>query len=345
MTPVIRPPALRRGDTIGVVSPSWPALALFPHRGEQARENLRRHWDFRLRWGPHADQASGWVAGSGWERAQDLEELWQDDDVAAIFSAIGGDHSNQLLPYLDWEVFRRRPKIFMGWSDITVLLLAIHRMTGLITFYGPSLVVSLAEFPDVLPYTARALEAVLFRPEPPGVLQPSQQWTEEFLDWATGADRSRARTLLPNPGPVWLRAGTAEGPLVGGCLESLEHLRGTPFWPDFEGRLFFWELSEEAPSPSRVDAMLQDYENMGVFDQIGGMMIGRPYGYTAEDRLRLHQVIRERTARWSFPVLADLDFGHTDPMLTLPIGGRARLGPEGFSLLDGSVRARGPISR
>jgi muramoyltetrapeptide carboxypeptidase LdcA involved in peptidoglycan recycling len=122
-----------------------------------------------------------------------------------------------------------------------------------------------------------------------------------------------------------LHQGVAEGPLVGGCLESLEHLRGTPFWPDWEGTLFFWELSEQKHPPEWVDAILSDYENMGVLAQIRGMMIGRAYGYSPAMVEDLHRVISAHTEGLGIPVVAEMDFGHTTPQFPLPIGARGRL--------------------
>ncbi|MCJ7624264.1 MAG: hypothetical protein MUO76_12240, partial [Anaerolineaceae bacterium] len=137
----------------------------------------------------------------------------------------------------------------------------------------------------------------------------------------------------------WLKPGRAEGVLIGGCLESLEHLRGPRFWPDWEGALMFVETSEEAPPPARVDSILMDYENMGVFDKISGLMVGRPMRYTEEQRQDLHRVLLERTRKYSFPILADMDFGHTAPQLTLPIGCKARIdsGEKSFEILEPAV--------
>ncbi|MHB8928481.1 MAG: hypothetical protein ACYC9Q_12675 [Bacillota bacterium] len=115
-------------------------------------------------------------------------------------------------------------------------------------------------------------------------------------------------------------------------MESMEHLRGTPHWPDFRGALLFLETSEDKPSPARVDAILADYGNMGVLGVVNGLLLGRPYGYDDEERLALHRVVLERTRAYSFPVLADVDFGHTSPTLTLPIGCRAVLDADARSL-------------
>jgi muramoyltetrapeptide carboxypeptidase len=163
-----------------------------------------------------------------------------------------------------------------------------------------------------------------------GAIEPSEWWTDEFLDWESKQDLTRERERRPSDGWRWLRRGRAEGVLVGGCLESLQHLRGTRYWPDWEGAVLFLETSEEKPSPATVDAILMDYENMGVFAQIRGLLVARPYGYDAEERRQLHEVILERTRRFGFPVVADMDFGHTSPIFTLPIGCRA--------VIDGDVQ-------
>jgi muramoyltetrapeptide carboxypeptidase LdcA involved in peptidoglycan recycling len=228
----------------------------------------------------------------------------------------------------------------MGYSDTTVLNVAIHQRTGLVTFNGPAILTDFAENPLMPAYTAYYFLNIVAVAEPVGVVAPANEWTEEFLDWETRADSQRPRAMQPSPGWAWLRHGTAEGPLLGGCLESLQHLRGTPFWPEWDGAIFFFETSEEAPPPQTVDAILMDYEHMGVFDRIAGLIVGRPMGYTPEQRLDLHQVLLERTAPWSFPVVADMDFGHTAPQFTLPLGLRARIDAERrrFEIVEPAVR-------
>ena len=139
---------------------------------------------------------------------------------------------------------------------------------------------------------------------------------------------------------MWLKGGSAEGALVGGCLESMQHLRGTTYWPDLDGAILFLETSEEKPSPETVDSILMDYENMGAFARIMGLLFGRPYGYAPKEREQLHEVVLERTAKYAFPVVADMDFGHTSPMFTLPVGCRAVIdaGRERFEVVEAAVR-------
>ena len=148
---------------------------------------------------------------------------------------------------------------------------------------------------------------------------------------SSGADQSdstRPRERKPSDGWTWLKQGSAEGPLVGGCLESLQHLRGTPYWPVWDGAIMFFETSEQNPSPETVDGILMDYENMGVFEKIVGLLVGRPMRYSPEEMGRLREVILERTAAFTFPIVTDSDFGHTSPQFTIPIGCRGRIDTE-----------------
>jgi len=319
-----KPPALRPGDTIGIISPSWFGGASFVRRLERGIRQIET-LGFRTRIGAHALGNAGWVSASPEERVADLHAMFRDPDVRAIIATIGGDHACQLLPLIDWDLIRANPKIFMGFSDITVLNVAIWAETGMVTFNGPSVMTDWAEFPAMPTYARESALAAIARSHPIGALHPAQSWTEEFLDWETGEDETRARAMTPSTGWTWLRDGQAEGRLIGGCLESLQHLRGTRWWPDFRDAILFLETSEERPSPATVDGMLSDYENMGVFGMIRGLVVAHPYGYTENDRHRLHEVIGERTAQWAFPVLADIDAGHTSPILTLPIGCLTRL--------------------
>lgn len=165
------------------------------------------------------------------------------------------------------------------------------------------------------------------------------------LDWSARKDLERPRSRKLSPGWSWLKGDVAEGVLIGGCLESLQHLRGTRFWPDWEGALLFFETSEEAPSPAEVDGVLMDYENMGVLEKLSGLLVGRPMRYTDQEKQQLRDVIAERAKNYDFPVVADMDFGHTAPQLTIPIGCRARINvpDETFELLEAAVSERSGI--
>jgi muramoyltetrapeptide carboxypeptidase len=334
----VKPPRLRAGETVGVISPSWGGGAEYPHRVDRGVEYLES-LGFRVKLAPHAMNSIGYVSDTPEKRVADVHQMFRDPEVKAIVAMIGGDHSCHLLPFLDFDLIRENPKILMGYSDVTVLNVAIWAKTGLITFNGPALMVELAEYPVVFDYTERYMLKALRSPEPPGVIEPSRWWTEELLDWGEKLDLTRARRGQASSGWTWLKGERAEGVLVGGCLESMQHLRGTPYWPDLTGAILFLETSEEKPTPERVDGILMDYENMGVFECIRGLLFGRPMFYEPEEREQLREVILERTAKYGFPIIADMDFGHTSPMFTLPVGCRAVVDVEHerFEIVEAAV--------
>jgi muramoyltetrapeptide carboxypeptidase LdcA involved in peptidoglycan recycling len=334
----IKPAKLLPGDTFGIVSPSWGGGARYPHRIERGAAHLRS-LDFRVKIAPHALNSIGYVSDTAENRAADIHALFMDPEVKAIVASIGGDHSCHLLPLLDFDLIASHPKVFVGYSDITVLNVAIHAMTGLVTFNGPALMTDFAEYPTMLQYTEQHFLKTVCNAAPVGQVVPSDWWTEEVLDWATQADLTRPRVHTPSSGCSWLKPGRAEGVLIGGCIESLQHLRGTRYWPDWTGAILFFETSEEKPSPATIDGILMDYENMGVFDRLAGLLVGRPMAYTAEERQALREVVLARTRRFDFPIIADMDFGHTAPQMTLPIGCRALIDGDAqrFEIVEAAV--------
>ena len=338
MRPNLLPPKLNPGDTIGIVSPSWGGPGVFPHRLQTGIRALER-LGYKVITAPHALNNNGFVSDTPAHRTADIHGLFGDPQVKMILASIGGDHSCHLLPLLDFDLIRHNPKIFMGFSDITVLNVAIWQQTGLVTFNGPALMTDFAEFPDMLDYTRAHFLKSVTQAAPSGEIQPAQHWTEEFLDWGTRQDQQRPRKLEPSPGWTWLKPGISEGILVGGCIESLQHLRGTRFWPDWQDTILFFETSEEKPSPETVDGILMDYQNMGVFERLRGLLVGRPMSYSEEEKQRLRERILERTAGYDFPVITDIDFGHTAPQMTLPLGCRAQIDSarRKFAILDPAV--------
>lgn len=333
-----KPFHLQRGDTIGIVSPSWSGAGRLPHRVEMGRNQLQR-MGYQVLFGKHALNSTDYVSDSAINRASDIHELFADPEIKAIIAAIGGDHSCHLLPHLNFELIRNNPKIFMGFSDITVLNVAIWSMTGLVTFNGPALLTDFAENPQMADYTQEYFRKILCSSTAAGQILPSPSWTEEFLDWEQKKDLERPRTMQPSPGWTWLKPGHARGRLIGGCLESLEHLRGTRYWPDFSKAVFFFETSEEAPPPERVDSILMDYENMGILPKLAGIIVGRPMRYSKEDKKALRDVLLARTKAYDFPIISDMDFGHTAPQFILPIGCQVEINTEErtFSILEPAV--------
>jgi hypothetical protein len=161
-----------------------------------------------------------------------------------------------------------------------------------------------------------------------------------MLSWETKADQTRPRHRQETAGWTWLKSGFGEGPRIGGCLESLQHLRGTPYWPDWNGAIMFFETSEEKPTPETVDGILMDYENMGVLEKLSGMLVGRSMFYSEPEKQQLREIILARTEKFRFPIITEMDFGHTAPQFILPLGCRARIdGHQGtFEIIEAAVQ-------
>ena len=319
---LIKPPPLKKGNRVGVISPSWCGAGNFPYRLKRGISFLET-LGLNPILGSYTNSGNGRVAGTPEERARDINQMFADKKTRGIFVTIGGVYCNEILPFLDFSLIKKNPKIIVGYSDVTSLLLAIYTQTGLITFYGPMVMTQMAEYPQVLRHTLRYLNKALFSPLPLGLIKPSSQWTDERLEWKTKKDLTRARKLKRGDWN-WLRKGKAEGKLLGGCLNALIRLKGTRFFPDFNKAIFFWEIPEGV-KPEYVNILLTDLDLAGLFSKISGMIIGRPPQYSKEDLNNFEHIVLERTQYYDFPILADAEIGHTDPILTIPLGARGEL--------------------
>lgn len=199
---------LEIGDTIGLISPSAPLAGLVEHRYKNGVKKLEE-LGFNVMVGKHALEVTSYTAGTAQSRAEDIMYFFKNKNVKAIISFIGGYHSNQILKYLDFDVIKNNPKIIMGYSDMTILLLAIYKKCGFPTFYGPSV---LNQFADIfLPdYTLEYFEKAVMMKEPIGNIYPSESWTCDFLDWFEKKDIEKERKFVKNTGWEWLKKGKAE---------------------------------------------------------------------------------------------------------------------------------------
>lgn len=210
-----------------------------------------------------------------------------------------------------------------------------------------------AENGGIFPYMAESVRRTLFSAEPPGVIEPNPDgWTAEQLDWAVPENQDRKRKLNPSEPWRFLQGeggAITEGRLVGGCLEVVEFLRGTPLWPEdevWDGAILFLETSEEAPSPTVLRRALRSYAALGVLDKLAGILLGRPGGpvpaekFSGYEEALLQVVVREEGLT-NLTVVTRMDFGHTDPMFVLPLGVRARIDCEArqFSIVESAVAA------
>jgi muramoyltetrapeptide carboxypeptidase LdcA involved in peptidoglycan recycling len=218
----------------------------------------------------------------------------------------------------------------MGYSDTTVSLFAVLK-AGVVPFYGPAVLSAFAENGGIFPYLKYGLEKVCFQAEPAGLLKPNEAgWSNERLEWDNESLLSQKRQLKPSSGWRWLQGeGLARGHLMGGCVEVLEFIKATPVWPDadtWKGCLLFLETSEEKMAPMTLRRNLRNYGAQGILANCAGLMLGRPYDdvhWKEYDEVLL-QVVRDELGL-EIPIVSGMDFGHSEPMLTVPIGVSAEL--------------------
>jgi muramoyltetrapeptide carboxypeptidase len=282
----IRPPRLKPGDTIGIVAPAGP----FDHDLFKQGLNALQSMGFQTRVPDKIYDRSGYLAGSDEHRARLLNQLFEEPRVQAIICARGGFGCLRMLPLVDFEIISAYPKIFVGFSDITALLVAITRRSGLVTFHGP-MVTSLATAPEL---------------------------TRCSLSAAITSDTSLA--IAPAAGVV-LQAGRTTGPVVGGNLATLCHLLGTPFEAGFEDHILLLEDCGEAPY--RIDRMLSQMKLAGSFNQIGGIILGsfKDCGNLDE----IYRIFQDSFQDLHIPILAGFEVGHGKLNLTIPVGMTATL--------------------
>lgn len=318
---MIKPNKLEKGDTIAILSPSAGLAAVFSHRLENAI-NFLKSKGYKIKEYPSTRSRSGWESAPAKNRAEDIMGAFLDKNVKAIICAIGGNTANKTLKYLDFKKIKNNPKVFCGYSDISVLHYAINKKSNLTTFYGPCAMTQFGEYPNPLKYTLSYFNKAVT--DTIGRISPSEKWTDETLDWSQKLDLTRPRKLNKNPGFEWLKKGKAEGEIIGGCLHSIVHLLGTEYWPNHKNKILFIEIPEGQdfnkgePLPE-VDSLLCDLELNGLFKEIKGLIVGRPFKYDHEEIEQFKKIILDNTKDYDLPILYGVDIGHTDPQITIPL--------------------------
>jgi muramoyltetrapeptide carboxypeptidase len=312
---MIRSRNLRPGDTIGIIAPSLPISEASAELIERGYDRLRER-GFHVVEAPQGRQRKGHAAGSVAARVEALHEFFADPRIHGILTFWGGWQSHQLLEYLDEELIRTHPKPLIGYSDITALLLGIFTRTGLVTFLGPGAVTF--GKPILFDYTWESFRRTLMEPVAPMRLEPSSVFTDNPWWLEPGGQM----VIRPAPSPSWrcYQPGRVSGPLLGGNLSTMLLLSGTRWWPDLDGAILLVE--EDADErPWTIDRLFTRLRHLGVFSQVRGLVVGRfpsRCGFHAGDSLEM--ILEDALRGHDLPVLLDVDFGHTDPLLTLPLG-------------------------
>lgn len=316
-TPLIAS-ALKTGDTIGFFSASSPVTATAPERFSRGKKFLEKK-GFVLKEGSLTGHSDYYRSGSVAARAAEFNQLIRDPQVRCVMSTIGGNNSNSLLPYLDYDALRADPKIIIGYSDTTALLAGIYAQTGLITFYGPALVASFGEFPPLVEETwASFADILMTRHNVPYRYPLPDRWTDEKLNW-NDVTPVRAKKLYAN-NCRFLGNGRIEGRVIGGNLNTLSGIWGSPYMPEIRrGDILFIEDSlKDIATVERSFSMLK---LSGVFDRVNAILLGKHELFdNAGTGRQPADVLLEVLNGQNIPLVDGFDCCHTHPMLTLPLG-------------------------
>lgn len=314
----IIPQKLQKGDKIMVVAPSR-GLKLI---GQDCREIALKRFNemgLTVEFAPNTTDEN-WNAlgcGSVKQRADDIMTAFKDKSVKAIFTVIGGFNSNQILAHLDYDVIKANPKFICGFSDITAVLETITARTGLETYYGPHF--SSIGMKKGCEYTLDYLQKMLFADEPVEI-KPSAEWSDDawFID-------QEKREFIENEGFWNIHNGKAEGTIVGGNLCTFNLLLGTPYRPEFAENTLLMIEDDAESYPAAFDRNLQALCHQPDFKNVKGMVIGRFQKGSKMSREMLEFIINNKPELKDIPVLANVDYGHSTPIITIPLGGTATL--------------------
>lgn len=311
----IYPSKLKFGDEVRIVAPSR-SLAIISEEERKIANDRFSNLGLTFSFGKHVEEKDEFASSSIKSRIEDLHDAFRDKNVKAIITVIGGFNSNQLFKYLNWDLIKNNPKIFCGYSDITALNNALFSKTGLISYSGPHY----STFSQKLyvDYTLKYFKKCLFSEDPFEIIC-SDRWSDDM--WYKD---QKKRTLIKNEGFIIINEGRASGTILGANLCTFNLLQGTEYFPDLQNSILFIEDDEES-LPHTFDRDLQSLIHLPSFGGVKGVVIGRFQKASKITNELLIKIVKTKKELDKLPVIANVDFGHTDPKITFPIGGEVNL--------------------
>lgn len=312
------PQKLNKGDEIRIIAPSR-SLGIIPQSIRDIAIKRLEEFGFKITFSKHCEERDDFNSSFIESRIADLHEAFADKNVKGILTVIGGFNVNQILSYLDYDLIKNNPKVLCGYSDITALSNAIYHKTGLVTYSGPHF--SSFGMLKGIEYTAKYFKQCLILDKPFEIF-PSSEWSDDL--WYRDQER---REFINNAGYFLINEGEAEGGIIGGNLCTLNLLQGTEFMPSLEDAILFLEDDDATGDlfDLEFDRNLQSLIHQPGFSGVKGIVIGRCQKKGSISKDKLIKIIKAKKELQNIPVIYGIDFGHTTPAITFPIGGRARL--------------------
>ena len=323
---MIKPKMLRKGDKIAIVSLSWGGLGdkNLIHKYYIAKERLENDFGLEVITMPNALKGTKYIYNHPEKRAEDLMNAFKDESIRGIFCAIGGDDTIRLLPYIDYEIIKNNPKIFMGYSDTTVNHFMMNK-AGLVSFYGPSIMAEFGEYVKMFDYTKEAVKNILFNECENYEIKSSEIWSSDYLDWDEKNINISKKLIKELHGYEILQgSGVITGKLLGGCIDVFPMIVGTEIWPtkeEWKDKILLIETSEDRPNPIYITYYLRNLGALGIFDEIKGIIVGKPQAeqYYEEYKEVYKKVLKEFNKE-TLPVLYNVNIGHSESIGILPLG-------------------------
>jgi len=324
---MIKPKSLKKGDKVTFVSLSSGMLgeAFVAHKYELAKKRLEEGYGLQVLDMPNAFKGNRYLYEHPEARAQDLMEAFGNREIKAVFTAIGGDDTIRLLPYIDFDVIRSNPKIFTGYSDTTVNHFMM-RKAGLVSYYGLSVLNNLSEYVEINEYTRDAMEKTLFTPQDTLPI-PCSDYCSYDTDkvWWSEENANQATPRFLNSGYEILQgAGKVTGELCGGCVETFPFMMGTDLWPtaeEWRGKLLLMEVCE-TDKPDMALWIIRNLHTQGILDVINGIVFGKPATADTMETYKeiLRKVVGYEAKRPDLPILYNVNVGHAYPIGVFPLG-------------------------
>ena len=323
---MIKPKMLKKGDKVAVVSLSWGGLGdkNLIHKYYIAKERLEQDFGLEVIAMPNALKGTEYVYNHPEARAKDLMDAFKDKTIKGIICAIGGDDTIRILPYIDYEIIKKNPKIFMGYSDTTVNHFVMHK-AGIVSFYGPTIMCEFGEYVKMFDYTKEAVESILFNNCKNYEIKSSNVWSKDFVPWDE-KNINISKTLIQEEHgyEVLQGSGIITGKILGGCIDVFPMIIGTDIWPtkkDWKDKILLLETSEDKPSPSLLTYYLRNLGAQGILNEIKGIVVGKPQGeeYYEEYKEVYIKVMKEFNCD-NLPIIYNVNVGHASPIGILPIG-------------------------
>ncbi|HCC60325.1 MAG: peptidase S66 [Candidatus Staskawiczbacteria bacterium RIFOXYC1_FULL_37_43] len=310
------PQKLRIGDEVRIIAPSR-SMAIISKETREIANKRFADLGLKLSFGKHIEESDEFISSSIKSRIEDFHDAFSNKNVKAVITAIGGFNSNQLLRYLDWDLIKENPKIFCGYSDITALNNAILAKTGLVSYSGPHYSTFGQEL--YFDYTLEYFKKCLFSDEL-FEIEPSEEWSDDM--WYKN---QKERNLIKNDGFLVINEGKALGTLLGANLCTFNLLQGTEYFPEFPENTILFVEDDEMSNAVTFDRDLQSLIHLPEFESVKGIVIGRFQNASQMTNELLIKIIKTKKELNNLPVIANVDFGHTDPKITFPVGGEVSL--------------------